>query len=235
MTLHVAALGDSTSCGEGIGLRIPLERTWPALLTAAIPGGELLPLAAPGAQVREVLSSQVPRAIDGAPALITLLIGLNDVWRSGFRPASYAADLHAVLRLLMPTGATVLLGRLHDPCQQLPVPGRLRRSVRERIAAINDVVDEAAEAPHVLMLDLGTIAGLRLRSAWDLDRLHPGSAGHAFIAQRAAHVLRSDGLPVGQIRPVAVPPPPGRVQEGRWLARAGLPWLAAHLPELVRP
>ncbi len=35
MSTRLAALGDSTSCGEGVGLRVPSRLTWPARLAVA--------------------------------------------------------------------------------------------------------------------------------------------------------------------------------------------------------
>ena len=232
MTARLVALGDSTSCGEGVGLRIPASATWPALLAEAVPGGRLRSLATPGARVRDVLATQVRRAVEEEPSLVTLLVGLNDVWRAGFQASSYAADLSAVLQVLAPTGAPVLLGRLHDPCVHLPLPPALRRAVLARVAEINAVVDRVA-SPQVHVLDLASVDGLRLRQAFDLDRLHPNTAGHALMARQAAHVLRRHGMPVGATTSVPLPASPSRGREGRWLLRDGLPWLAGHVPHLL--
>lgn len=237
MTLRLVALGDSTSCGEGVGLRLPAELTWPALLAAAMPGSSLLPLAAPGARLRDVLATQVQRAAAHRPHVATLLIGLNDISRGGFDARSFAVDLRATLALLAPTEAVVLLGRLHDPARLLPLPPALKRTVQVRQAAVNAAVDAACAVGEgrVLALDLQDVAGLERRSAWEVDRLHPNRAGHALIAAAAADVLRSHGMPVA---PVPVPPTcrtPGRLDEAGWVVRSGLPWLAGHVPQVVLP
>jgi lysophospholipase L1-like esterase len=237
VTLRLVALGDSTSCGEGVGLRLPAELTWPALLGGALPGSALLSLAAPGARLRDVLASQVQRAAAHAPHVVTLLVGLNDISRGGFDARSFAVDLRAALALLAPSEPVVLLGRLHDPTRLLPLPPALRRTVQERRAAVNAAVDAACAdgGGRVLALDLSQVAGLEARAAWEVDRLHPNRAGHALLAAAAAGVLRQHGLAVG---PVPVPPTgraPGRLDEAGWLVRSGLPWLAGHLPQVVVP
>jgi hypothetical protein len=106
--------------------------------------------------------------------------------------------------------------------------------VQRRVAAVNGAVVEAAVPLQVQVFDLAAIAGLRFREAWDLDRVHPSPAGHALIAAHAAEVLRRDGLPVSATQRVRAAASPGLLQEGRWLARAGLPWMVGRLPALVR-
>ena len=235
MTLRVAALGDSTSCGEGVGLSVPRSRTWPALLARALPDAELLPLAVAGARVRDVRRDQLGTAVRAEPHLATLLIGLNDVSRSGFDLDAVEADLTAVVEGLRRTGATVLLGRLHDPCRHLPLPRGVRAQVAERLAAVNGAVDRSA-GPDVLVLDLDRIPGLHLRQAWAVDRVHPVAAAHGLIASAAADVLRRSGIevdePHGSPLPQRAPDP---VTTLWWAARHGAPWVAAHARDVFVP
>ena len=230
--MRVIALGDSISCGEGVGLRLAPALTWPARLAAALPDAQLQVLAAPGARVRDVLRCQAPQVATLRPDLITLLIGLNDVSRAGFKADCFEADLQAVLALLRPTGAHILLGRLPKPGQHLPLPPALRRTVLARAAAVNAAVDRAA---GTAVVDVSAVPGLRLRRAWEVDRLHPNAAGHALLAEAAAQVLRRGGLSVGPVQTSPLPPAPGRAREARWLLRAGLPWLVRHVPQVLAP
>lgn len=240
MTVLLAALGDSTSCGEGVGLSVDPARTWPARLAAALPGGELLPLAVAGARVRDVRAGQLARAVEARPHLATLLIGLNDVSRVGFGEQRFADDLDACVQGLLRCGATVLLGRLHDPTRHLPLPPALRREVQARVAAVNAVVDAVVDTARsdggVLLLDLGGVPALQLRRAWAVDRVHPTPAAHGMLAAAAAQVLRSANLPVGVLHAEGLPDrEPGAVEEAMWLARHGAPWLAAHAREVLLP
>ena len=234
MITRIAALGDSTSCGEGVGLRVPSGATWPARLAAATPGAELLPLAAPGARLRDLRASQLPAALASGAEVMTLLIGLNDVSRSGFERRAFAEELAAVVVALRATGALLLLGRLHDPTTVLPLPPGLRDAVRTRTAQVNEAVDACAGG-RVHLLDLAGVPGLRMRRAWEVDRVHPNVAGHALIAQAAAGVLRAAGCGVGPVRQPRLPAAPGPVQEVAWLLRHGLQWLGGHLPQVVVP
>ena len=241
MTLRVAALGDSTSCGEGVGLRVPLEGTWPARLAAALPDAELLPLAVAGCRVQALREHQLPAALAAEPHLATVLIGLNDVARGAYDPAAVGEHLRAVVRALRRAGTTVLLGRLHDPAQHLVLPPPLRRVASVRTAAVNRAVDAAAEEARrgdggdVLVLDLARVPALRLRRAWAVDRVHPTAAAHGLIAAAAARVLADTGWPVGRVPPAPLPPAPGRLAEAWWAGRHGLPWAAANLRDLAAP
>lgn len=223
----LATLGDSVSCGEGVGLRVPLERTWVGLLAAAMPGTEHLALAAPGARTHEVRRDQLPTAVLARPELATVATGLNDVTRAGFDAAQTYADLRHCVSRLLDTGAHVLVVRLHDPTRQLPLPPALRRAVQMRVTAVNAAVDAAAGA-RVPVLDLEQVPLLRTRAAWAVDRMHPSALGHAAIASAAAQVLRDGGWFVRPLQEPAPLPDPGRVAEVSWLVRHGLPWLASH-------
>jgi lysophospholipase L1-like esterase len=230
----VVALGDSTSCGEGVGLRVAPEATWPALLTAACPGAELLSLATAGAGIADVRRLQLPQALAAAPDVVTLLIGLNDLSRAGFDRQAFAEQLCEVVLAVRATGAVLLLGRLHDASLLLPLPPGLRDLVRSRTAAVNAAVDACAGV-DVRLLDLAAVRPLRSRRVWDVDRVHPNGVGHALIAAAAADVLRELGCRLLPLRTPDLPSAPGPAREVTWLLRHGLPWLATHVPQVVLP
>ncbi len=91
----IVALGDRLTCGVGVGVRVPADETWVALLAAAAPGAELVRLAEPGARIHDLRLRQLP----GAPRadLVTALAGLNDVARAGFAEAQLRADMHRII------------------------------------------------------------------------------------------------------------------------------------------
>lgn len=231
----VVALGDSLSCGEGVGLRIEPARTWVGLLAAALPGARLVRLAVAGARVGDVRAQQLPLLPEAAD-LATVLAGLNDVGRAGFDPAAVAADLRAVVAAARERGADVLLGRLHDPVAVRPVPGRLAAAVRARVAVVNRTVDDLARQRGVHVLDLGAVPALARPGGWAADRIHPAEAGHRGMAAAAAGVLRATGryapvpLPAGP-----VPRGPGVPARAWWTARHGLPYALSHARDLGQP
>jgi lysophospholipase L1-like esterase len=228
------ALGDSISCGEGVGIQLHRADTWVVQLGEALDYDVEL-LARPGARVHDVHAEQVPVALTRPAALATVLVGLNDVIRRGFDEAAVHAELREIVARLLVVSPTVLLVRLHDPTGLLPLPGRLRRHFQQRVRAINHGIDLAA-GPGVHVVDLADVAVLQRRGAWAVDRLHPGPVGHHAIASAATGTLRDAGFDVAT--PALGPSisyGPSRRAEGRWLVRHGAPWLARHLREVAVP
>jgi lysophospholipase L1-like esterase len=223
------ALGDSFTCGEGVGVRVPAGQTWTALLARSL-GGTHTSYAAPGCRVRDVRRDQLPRVGDADVA--TVLIGLNDVVRGGFDPEGVRADLTALVDALRARVPVVLVCRLHDPTRMLWFPRSLRRIGLARLAVLQAAVDGLR---GVEVLDLEDVAAWRHPGAWDVDRVHPSVAGHAALGRSAGLLLQSRGLAV-QLPPAPVLPRgasvPGRAV---WSARHGLPYVAGHVRELGAP
>ena len=231
----VVVLGDSFTCGEGVGVRVDPEHTWVALLARALPAGRLVRLAVPGARVADVRSGQLPRVPGGAD-VATLLVGLNDVARSGFDPAAVGADLLHTVAALRSRADDVLLGRLHDAGALLPLPARVAQAARRRIEQVNAAVDEAAGWPGVRVLDLRSVPALGQPGGWSVDRIHPSPAGHRGMAAAALEALRGAGRrPATPIGEVVVPRGSSRHARGWWAVRHGLPYAAGHLREIGAP
>ena len=184
--------------------------------------------------MRDVRLHQLP-AVRSGTAVATLLVGLNDVARSGFDAAAVRADLLAVVEELSRVADRVVLGRLHDPVRLLPLPERLRRVGRQRVAVVNGAVDEAARLPRVEVLDLAELPALAQPGAWAVDRVHPSPIGHAAMASAAADLLRDTGMAVEHLAVPEAAGGAGRVRRAVWVARHGLPYLAAHVTELGTP
>lgn len=235
MSLRLVSLGDSFSCGEGVGLRVDLAATWAGLLAAALPGARWTPLAAPGARTRDVRDRQLPAALAVRPDLATLLVGLNDVIRSGFDADAVGSDLHQIVTTLQATGCSVLLARLHDPGALLRLAGPMRRAVMVRVTAVNAAVDEISSRTKSPVFDLALIDALAEQSSWAVDRLHPSPAGHHEMARAAACALRTAGVAVHVPPAASVAPAPGAVATLRWVLAHGLPWGATHARSVGLP
>lgn len=214
------SLGDSFSCGEGVGVRVPVEQTWAGRLAAALDRPHL-PLATAGARVCDVVDGQLPHA--RAAAVTTLLVGLNDVARTGFDARQVRSGMHRCVQALSGCSDRIVLGRLQDPSRMLWLPAPLRGLARSRVAAVNATVDELADWPRVAVLDLEAVPQLRRPGAWAVDRVHPSRAGHAALAAAAAALL---GVTVA---PVPLPRAPGLLARAHWTARHGAPYVAGQL------
>jgi lysophospholipase L1-like esterase len=163
MSRQLLALGDSFSCGEGVGIFLRREQTWVAQLAEMLQRDPVL-LARPGARVADVRAVQLPAARRCPPAVASLLIGLNDVLRSGFDARAIREDMCEIVEQLGRDGHVVLLVRLHDPTALLPLPRTLKWRLASRVAAVNLAVD-AAHGSGVHVLDLSRVDALRHREA----------------------------------------------------------------------
>lgn len=219
------ALGDSISCGEGVGVGVDIADAWVGVLARSL-DAELDVLAVPGVRTSHVREVQLPAATARPATYASLLIGLNDMVAAKFDAAQVRDDLVTTVRELRRSGAAVVLARLHDPMALMPTPGWVRRRFTERVDVINSAVDEA-RAPGVHVIDLGRIPALRTRGAWSLDRVHPSLAGHRAIAAAAVAALTAEGMHVPS--PISAPVvlhTNSRLAEIRWLAQHGAPYLA---------
>ncbi|HEX3898340.1 MAG TPA: GDSL-type esterase/lipase family protein [Mycobacteriales bacterium] len=231
MNKVLAALGDSVTCGEGVGLRVPAGQTWPSLLGAAT-GLTPQSLAVAGATVADVREKQLPKLPRCDVAGV--LIGLNDVCRGSFDESRFEAEIATVLHGLQWRADRILLATLPDPSRYLWVPKRVRRLVSHRLAAANAAITRAAaSSSHVQVLDLAAVPDLALRCAWSPDRVHPSPFGHVAIAAAATELLGA--LPTSDL---TVAPPAERApnaSQAWWLMRHGTGYLVRRGHTFARP
>lgn len=233
MRRRLVALGDSFSCGVGVGVEVPLDETWVGQL-ATLLNADLELLASPGMASSEVLRDQVPAALTLSGDVATLLVGLNDIVRASFDPAATHANVRAIVAELRRAYPVVLVARLHNAVAQLPLPRRVREHYAERIEQVNAAIDDAvATHPGAVLVRLDHLPGLHTRGAWAVDRIHPTPYGHHAIASAALAAL-PDTETFGLGQPVASPhTPPSRLEEIRWFVAFGAPWLVGRLPKVV--
>lgn len=143
----LATLGDSTVVGLGDPLPGGGWRGFPVLLRDAlgVPGQEtcLLNPSRTGARMANVRHEQLDAVLDARPEVVVLCAGMNDTLRSDFDPVSIRADLHSVFVELAEVGAHPVVLRYHDHTKVFRLPGRLRKALRNRVAALNAAIDGA--------------------------------------------------------------------------------------------
>jgi acyl-CoA thioesterase-1 len=162
------ALGDSMT--QGIGAR-DISGGWVRQLQDQLAAQghpvRLLNLSVTGARVRDVVEGQLPQlqALGQTPALVTVLIGANDMFpRSRRAPA--VGQFAALLRGL-PAGRTVV-GAL----PQRNPPAR----------AINALIEQAAARGQVRVVPTGVQGIGSLIGTLAEDHFHPNERGYAGIA-----------------------------------------------------
>lgn len=232
MRRRLVALGDSFTCGVGVGVSVPLDETWVGQLGAALDADVEL-LASPGMASAEALRDQVPNAVAIPGDIATLLIGLNDVVRASFDAEATRANVNAIVTELCHAYPVVLVARLHNAVGLLPIPRRMRQRYVHRIEQVNAAIDDAVAAhPEAILVGLDHIPGLDARCAWAVDRIHPSRYGHHAIASAGLAALpNTETFALG---PAVVPEqPPNLFNEIWWFMAYGAPWLVSRLPKVV--
>lgn len=185
--LTYAAIGASDS--YGVGTTHPASDNWPTVLAHQLGSSvHVLNLGIPGATVALALREEAPIAVDAAPNIVTVWLGINDL-DTGTPLGRFSADLRALLGVLSTqTRASVFVGNLPDLTlvpyfQQKYDPSLLSRDIDDWNAAIA----AAAKAAHATLVDIRAQWGELARHPEYIgaDGLHPSTLG----AQRLAAVF----------------------------------------------
>lgn len=223
------AIGDSFT--EGVGDVAPdgKVRGWADrfadYLAAASPGLRYANLAIRGKLLRQVVSEQVPAAVQLAPDLVSIAAGGNDLLRPKADPDALAATFETAVASLRMTGSQVMLFTGFDP-GGFP----LILLIRGKAAAFNAQLREVARKHDCLHVDLWSMRVLGDPREWCEDRLHLAADGHRRVALRACEVA---GVPVTEDWREPLPPDPSgaqpwliaRQRDLYWARTYAVPWL----------
>ncbi|MDO9017901.1 MAG: SGNH/GDSL hydrolase family protein [Deltaproteobacteria bacterium] len=189
------AMGDSA--GVGVGAhdgRGYVDRVYERL-EAVAPRAALLNLCRSGATSDAVRSEHVGRAVAARPAVVTLFIGGNDLWR-GVSPRRYGENLDAIVDALGATGARMILGTVpdlaHAPAAVLAEQflGITPATLESRAQALSDEVRRVAAARGCDLLDLHAVGLSDRPHFFSADGFHPSSEGYAHWADQLWPLLR---------------------------------------------
>jgi phosphatidylinositol alpha 1,6-mannosyltransferase len=189
MTTYVA-LGDSFTSGLVSG-----ETRWPDEIARALgPGVRYENLAWVGATSADVEQSQLGRALELDPDLITLICGANDVLES-VRPdaRAYAERLgrmYARLRGEAPH-AVLLTATYPDISRFLDLRPRTRARVQKGMRVFNAACRRVASRHDVALLEGFDHPAAQDRDTYADDGFHPSPEGHRRAAAAFLRALRS--------------------------------------------
>jgi lysophospholipase L1-like esterase len=195
-----AVLGDSAASGVGDSDESSNYFGWCYHLAQAfIEPITYINVSRPGAQSKEVLDVQLPKIAHLKPDLVAVVVGGNDLLRNGFSPAALETNLNQTMRKIEEMGAISMLLELHDPTQIVPMPALLKRVCARRVNAVNRITRKMAMRYGSILLETRSLPDIYQREKWHVDRMHPSRAGHQFIADSFAHLLRVRGFEVTHI------------------------------------
>jgi acyl-CoA thioesterase I len=153
----------------------------------ALPGLRLLNLCESGATSADVITGQLPRALQTRPLLITIGIGINDVGLQ-VPDESYAVNLENIVVALRKLGAPMAINNIPDLALAPAVTGLVPRSIYEqRIEQFNEHVTATAARHGLTLIDLYALSRDTLPGRRDLfseDGFHPSAEGYQVWAER---------------------------------------------------
>lgn len=220
------ALGDSLTEGLCDGSRMPhgAYRGWADRLAGLLAQTSrtgapfrYANLAVRSRRVHDLTLTQVPRALQLRPQLVSVLMGHNDLVGHRADPVALAAELEQNIERLRAAGCEVLLLTLFLPRR------RASALFARRVAVYNSELRRIARTHGCRLLDLEALPDIRDLDMWADDRVHLRSRGHRFLAYRAAELLGvPDAEALGGLDAALhddEPHPAG------WLRRDALPWV----------
>nr|WP_255375713.1 SGNH/GDSL hydrolase family protein [Saccharomonospora sp. CUA-673] len=234
---RLAVLGDSTAVGLGDPLPGGAWRGVGPLVADALGVDPVryVNTSFTGARVRCVRTDQLPVALEHAPDVAVVIVGMNDTLRSDFDPAQLTGDLDATVAALRERGALPVMMRFHDHGRVFRMPGPLRRAHAARVDALNRVVDTVVARHDTACVDLDRVPGAYDLRAWSVDRLHPSEFGHRLLARGVTEAVGARGHAVRE--PVSLTcsggASAGRFDHVAWLIGKGVPWLWRRGRDLV--
>lgn len=180
------ALGDSTGVGVGASNDSGYpERLYRRLKAAGVPAG-ILNLAQSGATTSDLVRTQLSKAVAAKPALITLGIGSNDLWRM-VPPTTFSSNLQRIADQLERSGAHVVVSTLVD-LTLAPIAAMVESllgvplaMVGQRIAELNEQLLALSKRPRfevVNLFDLTHQEKHRVTQLFSSDGFHPSSLGY---------------------------------------------------------
>lgn len=197
------ALGDSIV--EGIGDICPgyENKGWVDLfaekLNRSNPGLQYYNLGIGGSTVEEVINSQVKRALDKKPDLITLTIGGNDARDPGWTASSFSRQYSGLINSLMLPDATlvtmtypntniskeVLLEKFGDNERTKGWLLYFRRMKR-----INHIIRQVSSENDLFCMEFEDFQPASDKKNLSKDMVHPNSRGYWYAARHVVELFK---------------------------------------------
>ena len=182
--LRVVALGDSSLTGPGL---LDVSETWIAQVATSQSGPvELRSLARGGSRVADVVTHQLPAALDLQADVFLTSVGANDAMHGTPSPP-FRRNLRALLTSLAEVAPVVSLG-----VGDLSVIPRLPRSLRPIVSLRSATIDRlhrqvTSDVDGVTRIPVSELSDPRFRAGgvqlFSPDLFHPNAAGHRIWAE----------------------------------------------------
>jgi acyl-CoA thioesterase-1 len=186
------ALGDST----GVGVGAASGGGYPQRLLRLLgrPDLQLVNLCRSGATTADVLSEQLPRALEEQARVVTIGIGINDVGLQ-VPDEAFAVNLEEIVGPLKQRCPHILIANLPDLALAPAVARLVPRAIYEnRLELFNEHIAATAARHQLTLVDLysfsrDALAGLK--KLFSSDGFHPSADGYEEWANHMLPSLRA--------------------------------------------
>ncbi|HVB72218.1 MAG TPA: SGNH/GDSL hydrolase family protein [Ktedonobacteraceae bacterium] len=175
----------------GIGTDDPYTENWPTDLAGMLGASHihLINLGIPAITIHDVLSQELPIALDSHPDLVTIWLGVNDIADS-VPASSFARDLNTLLARLRANSphARIAIANIPD-LTLLPYFNRSKafdaQALSQQIQTYNAAIDSYTRRYQAILVDL-TQQNYNLQQHPEYishDGLHPNDLGYRQLAK----------------------------------------------------
>jgi len=185
-SITYTALGDSTGAGVGAIEGGYVVRVFKRLREER-PESTLVNLCVSGSDSGDVLRSQLSRAIDSNPQLVTIGVGINDIGH-GVSLDEFNKNLDEILsRLKNETSAVIVVSNLPDVSTSRRVSITMRPQSQQTIIRFNNEIQKLATKNGVIVVDVFAATRDELPKHpeyYSSDGFHPSDKGYELWAQQ---------------------------------------------------
>lgn len=181
----LVSLGDSYSFGEGAGP----NQSWPFLLASDLRSAgyevELVNPAVSGFTTVDVIENELPVLQETKPALVTLLIGANDLAQGMDRDA-FRSNFSFILESIDP-GSKIVVMTIPDFSSAEVLWDYHPPKIRAAIESFNSIIVNEAKKRNATVVDLFSLN--MTRDMFSSDGFHPSAKGYAFWNSQISPVV----------------------------------------------
>jgi lysophospholipase L1-like esterase len=187
------AMGDSVTEGTGDPVDGYPTQSWANTLADALRSVrsdlEFFNLGERYLTTKQIRESQLERALELEPDLVTVVAGGNDTLIEKFDPRRTEAELEAMVTPLLEAGATVCTFTMFDIWTAGIMADELAKVLRPRFDQLADAVRNVAERHGLPLSDFAANPVSNDPAIYSEDRQHANMRGHAVAAELMLDLL----------------------------------------------
>lgn len=184
MWKHFVAIGDSLTVGIGDEVEnVPLKSWVEHFAELHKPHLTYTNLAKRGLVVKEIRSSQLEKAIELHPDLVSLIAGANDVLKGRWNSIEYKNDMEYMVENLSRLGAKIIIGNLPDFSNRLPLPTEQKKVLKSQLLEANEMIQSLSNKYQLVHIDFWNHPMANDLKLLSKDLIHPNSIGYQEIAE----------------------------------------------------